>query len=492
MFRKNAVDRKEAREHFQGLNLGDWKERRSPAGSRRGGQATVLAVEHTNGTKGAFRYLRSDRPEAGQRFRRELAILTDPQFQHPNILRIIDYPRDREGLWYISEWGESFPAYWEAQAKRYCEDPESLVRLAVDVILQMLDGLSPLHEQGVVHRDIKPDNIIMKPGAECCPVLIDFGLAYAAVEEDRLTPMDDAVGNTRYSRDVMMDRMDEINPWLDVFQVSQLLIYMISEKPAKDWPRPRDWRWVNYSEELPNDLVLAIRALTALCSEEVTSPKSAEELSALIRELIVFAAEEEPEVGLDLDQIRKGISKGESIRAMTIADDIKVINSSYMLASQVYRRLRDKLEGIWAELMHVPIPVVKDNDKDFDSFYQTLIESPRSKSSTLYRLQIGDQTPHFYVRIVCVVYRPSMQPDTGNPPLPESSNVFAFAVQRHGESGQHPRRLQWLTIERTGEWVLRDERMQNPEPTDAHQIGTMIKSWISDSEIWEAMHRDRR
>ncbi len=492
MAKNKDVKFRETKKFFQSLELEGWKECKSASRPGSGGQATVLAVKHTDGTKGAFRYLRSNRPEAPQRFFRELKILTDPQFQHPNIMKIVVCTEDNENHWYISELGKSFPKYWKAQCKKYQnDDPEALLKLAVEIILQILDGLNLLHEQGVIHRDIKPDNIIMKDDTQNHPVLIDFGLTYAE-EEGRLTPMDDAVGNIRYSPDVMMYRMDEINPWLDVFQIAQLLIWMISEKPAKDWYRPRDWRWVNYNEKLSDDLVLSIRAITALCSEEQTSPKNAVELTSLIRELVVFTTAEEPKAGIDFGQIKKGISKGKSAQNIEAGADVKIINSSYPLASQTYRMLRDELESIYIELIDSSIPVNKDSDQEFASLYQQAINNPRRNPSIRYRLQIGEeQKSLFHIRVVSLAYLPSVS-NRGDPPLPESSNIFAFALQRNSKLAQDFGRTRWLTIERTGEWILRDKHMADPERTDVNQIGKMIRSWISDEEFWEALHRDKR
>ncbi|GLX13656.1 hypothetical protein Pstr01_18950 [Pseudomonas straminea] len=48
----------------------------------------------------------------------------------------------------------------------------------IEVTLKLLDTVAHAHAAGVLHRDIKPDNIIMREGDVLCPVLIDFGIAY--------------------------------------------------------------------------------------------------------------------------------------------------------------------------------------------------------------------------------------------------------------------------------------------------------------------------
>lgn len=484
-----------ARDVFKRLGLEDWTESGRNLGA--GGQATVLAVQRNDGKKGAFRYLKSQGTQTigVRRFFREIKILTDPRFQHPSIVKILAYSDDENIPWYISKLGRPFPPYWKEQRDKYRDNPEALLKLAVNIILQILEGLTPLHEEGIVHRDIKPRNLIIDSSTgQFVPVLIDFGLAYIE-EEERYTSEDTAVGNRRFSPDVMMNRMDEINPWLDVFQISQLLIWMISEKPTKDWIRPLDWRWVNYSENLPDDLVTSIRAITALCSEEKTSPQNATELSSLIKKLIVFSTEEKLYGGIDFALIKKGISKGVAAQDIKIVEDIKIINASYMVASRVYQTLHDELESIYAESVGGSIPVTKETDVEFESFHQQLVTAPKTTSSTLYNLVFGNRPrpQSFRVRVVCLVYRPSLLPYNGDPSLPESSNIFAFAVQRAANLTHEsiPNRLRWLTIERTGEWMLRDEKMRQLEETDIRQIGQMVRSWIADEKIWEAIQKDR-
>ena len=208
-------------EIFYSLGLEGWKVSGPSLGS--GGQAITLPVEHIDGRKGAFRYIKGKGTRDIQRFLREVGVLTNPEFQHRNIVRILDHSEDEKNLWYISKRGESFKGYWKTKRKELKNHPDSLVSLAIQMIIQILDGLGPLHDEGVVHRDIKPKNIIMDlDRGERFPVLIDFGVIYVHIE-DRLTSVDSAVGNIRYSPDVMMNRMDDIPPWLDVFQISQLL-----------------------------------------------------------------------------------------------------------------------------------------------------------------------------------------------------------------------------------------------------------------------------
>jgi serine/threonine protein kinase len=481
-----------SKELFHSLCLDGWKESGNILGH--GGQSEVLEVQHTSGVRGAFRYLKDKRPKSVQRFFREVTILNDPKFQHPNIIHILAHSDTVDTSWYISELGIKFSKYWNEQRNKYQNAPDSLLQSAIDIILQILNGLAPLHDAGVVHRDIKPDNlIIVYSDNHYRPVLIDFGIAYVD-EEERLTSTNDAAGNARYSPDVMMNRMDNVPPWLDVFQISQLLIWMVHESPSKNWSRPLDWKYVNYHPNLSDNLALSMRAITSLCSNENTSPHDARELSTLINQLFTFPSENVQRQPINSEEIRIAISKGRATQAVKLADDERIISSSYMVANQVYLRLRHELENIFAELITAAVPVRKISDSSFDAFYAQLLNNSRENSAYLYELEFGEQEGNKFKFIVqCSVFTPSLQPYINGPVLPNSSNVFTFALVRNANLTRvtFPVKIKFLTIERAGNLVLRDAQMLGQEETNVDLIGQMVRLWLSDNDAWEIIQRDR-
>ncbi len=263
------------KELFNSLNIPDWKFQGNP---RIGGQAWGVEVRNEN-TKdlGFFRCLKSDKKIDQDRFKRELNILTNPKFQHENIIEILDYSIDGPNLWYISRRGRPFDQWWLNTIRK---PTLPIFDKAINVILKILSGLSLLHEQNLVHRDIKPQNIVIGENDE--PILIDFGILFEPAE-DRLTPIEEAVGNKQYSPDYMMNREEEVPPWIDLFQIGQLLIWMLSIKPAKHyWNRPLHWKYVRYRSDLDDYQVSVVRSITALVSSFSTSPNNASELIGLI------------------------------------------------------------------------------------------------------------------------------------------------------------------------------------------------------------------
>lgn len=122
------------------------------------------------------------------RFAREARAVA--RLDHPNIVRLLEFGEDSEvGLYMMLEWvdGETL----SERLKRGPLTSEELQMLAGD----LLSGLGALHRAGIVHRDIKPDNILLRKDGVY--KLTDFSLA-ALCDEPRLTHHDGIVGTPAY------------------------------------------------------------------------------------------------------------------------------------------------------------------------------------------------------------------------------------------------------------------------------------------------------
>ncbi|MGP0844443.1 serine/threonine protein kinase [Serratia sp. CY83965] len=102
---------------------------------------------------------------------------------------------------------------------------------AIAITLQLLDTIGLAHEAGILHRDIKPDNIIMKE--DDTPVLIDFGIAYNKNDEEikQLTRINDALGN----RFLLLPELaggsdDKRNPVSDLTAIAGVFFFLITGK----------------------------------------------------------------------------------------------------------------------------------------------------------------------------------------------------------------------------------------------------------------------
>ncbi|MDY7007041.1 MAG: serine/threonine-protein kinase [Cyanobacteriota bacterium] len=100
---------------------------------------------------------------------------------------------------------------------------------AVRFTLKLLDILEYCHQRDIVHRDIKPDNIIIRKNHITTPVLIDFGLSFNKENDTSLTPTEQDIGNRflvlpEHKRKSGLQR----DPRSDITQVCGILFFVIT------------------------------------------------------------------------------------------------------------------------------------------------------------------------------------------------------------------------------------------------------------------------
>lgn len=495
-----------AQEYFRSLRIEGWEETNSPV--QGGGQATILVVKRVDGARGAFRFTAEADEQTLERFSREIRILSG--YEHPNILRILDHSKEMSEPWYMSELGEPFDAYWRRCRRQLADDPEQLVSSAVDIVRQLADGLAPLHNRGVVHRDIKPQNIIINrsgPGRER-PVLIDFGLAHVE-SEPRLSDVHETVGNLRFSPDVAMYRMNNVPPWLDVHNLGQLLMWLARVHPDKDWRRALDWRWVNYDDRLSDYSALSTKALTALCSEQSVSPKNAGELITLIDQVFPKPLPSSGAV-VNLTKIEEGRRRGMAASGLGAAEDTKIIEASFPIIAKTYLALRQELDTLFAEYSAGGIYVNKDSDIEIDTFRLRLLETKDTTTDTeLAHWKVGESRENaFGVRISIRGIVPSRRSEYigggGQQFHPDLSNPFHFTFYFERPltqtRGVFPHKTRVLVINDEGSLLLysRFPLLFEPQPlappnpataTSVPGVVKMVKEWIEDPEVWEALYK---
>ncbi|MFY9823207.1 MAG: protein kinase [Thermoanaerobaculia bacterium] len=157
-----------------------------------GGYAVVyLAFDRELRREVALKVLRADRmtPGALKRLRREAAVARDAA--SPRLVRIFDIGVSDAAVYLTLEVVEG-----ESLRERLARGPlavDETVRLTV----QVLEGLRVLHSLGIVHRDVKPGNILLEPGGGV--KLADFGLALqSGSDETRMTVGEGVLGTLEY------------------------------------------------------------------------------------------------------------------------------------------------------------------------------------------------------------------------------------------------------------------------------------------------------
>jgi serine/threonine protein kinase len=196
----------------------------------RGGMATVyLAQDLRHRRPVAVKILR---PEVAatlgsQRFLREIEIAA--RLTHPHILPLHDSGEAGELLYYVMPFigGESL-------RDRIHREGRLPVESAIRIAREVADALSYAHAQGVVHRDIKPGNILLEAGHA---VVSDFGIARAvtAAAGDEITTSGFAIGTPMYMspEQVAGSRVDGRS---DVYSLGCVLFEMLAGEPPFGGP----------------------------------------------------------------------------------------------------------------------------------------------------------------------------------------------------------------------------------------------------------------
>ncbi|MCI0435454.1 MAG: protein kinase, partial [Gemmatimonadetes bacterium] len=159
-----------------------------------GGMATVyLAHDLRHDSLVAVKVLRQPLAEqlAGERFSREIRIAAN--LRHPNIVAVFDSGETDEGRpFYVMPYVEG-----ETLEARIAREGALPIAEAVDIAAQIADALAHAHEQGFVHRDVKPGNVLLSHGRA---LLSDFGIARAVKSEKaaRLTETGVSLGTVAY------------------------------------------------------------------------------------------------------------------------------------------------------------------------------------------------------------------------------------------------------------------------------------------------------
>lgn len=139
----------------------------------------------------AIKVLRSELAQDEQfveRFRREA--LAVAELSHPNILHVYD-AGVVQGLYYI------VMAYVDGGSlKDVIGQGPMDIEMSVSIAAQMADALDHAHKRGLVHRDVKPNNILITRDGR--PLLTDFGIAKAVHESQGLTRTGTSIGTPEY------------------------------------------------------------------------------------------------------------------------------------------------------------------------------------------------------------------------------------------------------------------------------------------------------
>ena len=188
-----------------------------------GGTGLVfLAEDVKHGRKVAIKVLRPEFAQSlgAERFLQEIRIAA--QLSHPNILSLID-SGDADGLLHYV----MFYVAGESLRDRLNRERQLPIEDALRITREVADALSYAHEAGVIHRDIKPGNILIEAGHA---IVCDFGIAKAISEaaSDKLTQSGLAVGTAAYMSPEQAMGEADVDSRTDIYSLACVLYEMLS------------------------------------------------------------------------------------------------------------------------------------------------------------------------------------------------------------------------------------------------------------------------
>ena len=249
-----------------------------------GGMGTLwLARDEILGRSVAIKvlheHLAGDR-ELLERFR--LEAVAAARLSHPSVVRVFDTGTSDGVVFIVMELVEG-ETVADLLAERGALSPAEACAIARGVLV----ALSHAHREGVIHRDVKPRNIMVSRGDQV--KLADFGIAKAAFAKEDITTTGDLLGTSRYLSPEQVSG-EEIDARSDLYAVGVVLYEMLTGRPpfqaethiatatmrlTNDPPPPRSLR-----PGIPRRLEAVV--MKALARDPAERFQSAEEMSAAL------------------------------------------------------------------------------------------------------------------------------------------------------------------------------------------------------------------
>ena len=201
----------------------------------RGGSSTVYLASDRNveGQLVALKWLNEDMTfHLGmERFSREIKVMA--LLQHPNILSILDSGRSGDRLFLVMPYVEG-----ETLRDRLMRERQLPVADALRIAADLCDALAYAHAKGVVHRDVKPENILLGPRGRAW--LTDFGIArgFDPTLFERITTSGMVPGTPAYASPEQVAGEPNVDGRSDVYSLGCVLYECLAGVPPFVGPDP--------------------------------------------------------------------------------------------------------------------------------------------------------------------------------------------------------------------------------------------------------------
>ena len=195
-----------------------------------GGMASVLLCEDERlGRQVAVKRLHADSPvDVEQRFNREAKL--GASLNHPNLVSVFDTATDDEGVLIVMEYVDGEPL--SRMLRRGPLRPEEVRRMVID----LGDALDHAHAQGIVHRDVKPANVLIREDG--VTKLADLGIATAS-DGTRITRSGIVLGTAAYMAPEQLEGRD-VGPAADIYALAAIAFEALSGRKPREGTTPME------------------------------------------------------------------------------------------------------------------------------------------------------------------------------------------------------------------------------------------------------------
>lgn len=216
-----------------------------------GGMGAVYAATHRNGTRAAIKVLHPEAalsPSLRRRFLREGYVAN--KVEHPGAVSILDDDIDASGNAYLVMQllhGETLDARLARTDGRLPQEEVLQITCAV------LDCLEAAHARGIVHRDIKPGNLLLT--TDGLVKVLDFGIARLS---ERRGKRGDTTGMQALGTPDFMPpeqargHWDQVDGRSDLFAVGAVMLHALTGKPLREAPTTNEQLLMAMTEPLPS------------------------------------------------------------------------------------------------------------------------------------------------------------------------------------------------------------------------------------------------
>lgn len=236
----------------------------------KGGEGIVyLVYDYDREEWSALKILHAKGELAQWQFEKEGRLMTE--FEHTNVIKAYSYGY-RDGMYYTHmEYCEAGSLLDVIAAYRFTDEQ------AAKIVMQVARGLHFVHMQKVLHRDIKPQNVMMT--SDWIPKLVDFGICFCAGEDrNALKP----VGTEGYAAPEIWNDASQISIQSDIYAMGALMYTCL----AQIYPDPHNVNFNKIFDRHNGFLYFILKAMNKDAHKRHASVKELfEELEVILAEL---------------------------------------------------------------------------------------------------------------------------------------------------------------------------------------------------------------